>query len=71
MEQKFREATVRYVRGVRPPMSKPVFLRTLTKSGGSRYLSVGKILPQDWTNVKVIVEYQGETHFALLIEPIR
>ena len=32
------------------------FHRKLAKSGGSRYLAVGKILPVSWTFVQVSVE---------------
>lgn len=34
---------------------KSFYLRKLTKAGGARYLSVGKILPLDWQAVKVYV----------------
>jgi len=34
---------------------KSFYLRKLTKAGGARYLSVGKILPPDWQAVKVYV----------------
>lgn len=37
------------------------YLRKLTKSGASRYLSIGKILPSEWDAVKVfVVEITGE-----------
>ena len=35
----------------------PTFhVRKLTKSGSSRYLSIGTIIPIDWTAVKMTVE---------------
>ncbi len=37
------------------PKDESFYLRKLAKSGGSRYLSVGKILPEDWQAVKVYV----------------
>lgn len=34
-----------------------LYVRKLNKAGGSRYLSVGKILPPDWEVVKVYVNH--------------
>lgn len=49
----------------------PFHLRTLTKSGGSRYLSVGTILPKDWRAVKVYVLHLDKGACSLTIVPIR
>ncbi len=35
---------------------KDFFLRTITKAGGSRYISLKAILPGDWKAVRVSVE---------------
>ncbi len=37
------------------PLGQNFYIRRLNKAGGSRYLSVGKILPVDWEAVKVYV----------------
>jgi len=52
-------------------VSPPLYTRKLTKSGSTRYLSVGTILPSDWVNVKVIVLHAGYSNFTLRIEPIK
>ena len=54
----------------RPVESKPLHLRKLTKSGSSRYLSVGTILPQGWTNLKVYVEQIDNDVCVLRLVPI-
>ena len=46
-------------------------LRKLTKSGSSRYLSVGTILPSNWLAVKVFVIVKGENVFVLRLEQIK
>jgi len=40
----------------RPPVSKPFTVRRINKSGNSRYLNIGTVIPEGWTHVKVIVE---------------
>ena len=50
--------------------SKPLYLRKLTKSGSSRYLSVSTILPLEWVNLKVYVETMGKEGCILRIVPI-
>lgn len=54
----------------RPIESKPLHLRRLTKSGSSRYLSVGTIVPAEWVNVKVYVEQLDKTVCVLRLVPI-
>jgi len=54
-----------------PLASSPLYTRKLTKSGSTRYLSVGTILPPDWENVIVKVLAQGEDGYLLRIEPIK
>ena len=44
--------------------------RKLAKSGGSRYLAVGKILPEDWLIVKVSIEKLEDTVCLLRIEKL-
>jgi len=46
------------------PQDRSFYLRKLTKAGGARYLSVGKILPPDWEAVKV---YVGTPHSGMII----
>lgn len=38
----------------------PFFHRKLAKSGGSRYLAVGRMIPPDWLIVKVEVTKRGD-----------
>ena len=47
------------------------FIRTLSKSGRTRYLSVGKIFPADWEVVKVIVKAQSASVCILRIEHLK
>lgn len=54
-----------------PKLSPPLFTRKLTKTGNTRYLSVGAILPPDWIDVKIVVVEQANDHFILNIYPIR
>ena len=51
--------------------TQPFYLRKLAKSGSSRYLSVGTILPKDWEAVKVYVVYLDSQKCILEILPIR
>ena len=51
--------------------SKPFHVRKLTKSGNSRYLSVGAFLPLHWINVKVVIEELSGDSCLLRLEPIR
>lgn len=52
-------------------VDKTFYIRTLTKSGSSRYLSVGKILPVDWKAVKVYVDWRGDKSCVLRLEQIK
>jgi len=46
----------------KPVKQEPFYHRKVAKSGGSRYLAVGKILPEDWLIVRVtIVKLEGRT----------
>lgn len=56
-------------REVKP--SKQFVVRKLAKSGASRYLAIGTIFPQDWLNVKVVVEAMTNEGCILRITPIR
>tara|TARA_Y100000310_G_scaffold154415_1_gene153969 strand:+ start:1540 stop:1731 length:192 start_codon:yes stop_codon:yes gene_type:complete len=47
------------------------YLRKLTKAGSSRYLSVGTLLPKDWTAVKVYVVDENPKGIQLFLEPIK
>lgn len=46
-------------------------IRKLAKSGNSRYLSVGKLVPADWVVVKVFVSRQASGHIHLFLEQIK
>ena len=48
-----------------------LLIRKLTKSGSSRYLSVGTILPEGWEAVKVFVIEQTEDVCVLRLELIK
>jgi len=37
-------------------LSKPFTIRKIAKSGNSKYLSVSRIVPDDWIAVKVFIE---------------
>jgi len=37
-------------------LSKPFTIRKIAKSGNSKYLSISKIVPDDWIAVKVFTE---------------
>jgi len=50
---------------------KSFFLRKLTKAGGARYLSVGKILPPDWEAVKVYMSVTTDTSILLKLIQIK
>jgi len=50
---------------------KSFYLRKLTKAGGARYLSVGKILPSDWQAVKVYVSLLADGSIALRLIQIK
>lgn len=41
--------------GTASPLSLPFSVRKIAKSGNTRYLSVGSILPPEWEVVKVTV----------------
>ena len=51
--------------------SKPLYIRKLTKSGNTRYLSIGTIIPAEWENIKIVVEEQSKDVCILKLEPIR
>lgn len=51
--------------------SQQFWVRKLTKAGGSRYLSVGTLLPADWQIVKVYLEQQGEGVCVLRLVQIK
>jgi len=53
------------------PQDRTFYLRKLTKAGGSRYLSVGTILPQDWEAVKVYMEQLKDGVCILRLEQIK
>ena len=55
----------------KPKGSTTFYLRTLSKSGGTRYLSVGTILPPEWQHVKVFVLEQNSNKITLLLERIK
>lgn len=42
----------------------------ISKSGGTRYLAMGKILPEDWLIVKVSIEKLEDTVCFLRIEKL-
>lgn len=46
------------------------YIRKLAKSGNSRYLSVGSILPKEWLAVKVFVVEATHDHWVLRLEAI-
>jgi len=48
----------------------PFTLRTLSKSGGSRYLSVGTLLPESFDKVKVYAQVIDGKTCVLLLEQI-
>lgn len=54
----------------RPEERGNFFHRKLAKSGGSRYLAVGKILPGDWQFVRVSVEKIEDEVCILKIEKL-
>uniref|UniRef100_A0A6H2A4P3 Uncharacterized protein n=1 Tax=viral metagenome TaxID=1070528 RepID=A0A6H2A4P3_9ZZZZ len=45
----------------------PFFHRKIAKSGNSRYLAVGKILPEDWHVLRVEVAELKDKHCILQI----
>lgn len=49
----------------------PYYLRKLARSGSSRYLSVGTMLPKDWEAVKVYVQDLDSQGCILKIVVIR
>lgn len=51
--------------------TRSLFLRKVTKSGKTRYLSVAAILPSDWENVKVQIVTLTSGGCTLKITPIR
>ena len=52
-------------------ISKPFTIRKLAKSGNSRYISVGKILPMEWEAVKIVVERIDKGVCILRLEQIK
>ncbi len=59
------------VKAEQKPQDKTFHLRKLTKAGSSRYLSVGTLLPQDWSAVKVYVEQLSGGVCVLKLEQIK
>lgn len=53
------------------PESKPFVVRKLARSGHTRYLSVGTILPDHWDTVKVIVDHIDTDKCTLKLELIK
>ncbi len=47
------------------------WIRKLTKAGGSRYLSIGTLIPTDWQVVKVYLEKQTEGVCVLRLVQIK
>lgn len=47
--------------------AKDFYVRTLARSGGTRYLSLGAILPKEWEVVKIYVEGQSPNSCLLRI----
>lgn len=43
----------------------PFYHRKLARSGGSRYLAVSKLLPEDWIIVKIRVAKQSDERYLL------
>jgi len=54
-----------------PKLSEVFTVRKLAKSGNSRYLSVGKILPPSWVAVKLTVQKLEEGVCVLKLEQIK
>jgi len=52
---------------VKERVQPPFYHRKLAKSGGSRYLAVGGILPKDWLIVKIVPTRLSDTVFTLEI----
>ena len=50
---------------------KSFYLRKLTKAGGARYLSVGRILPPDWQAVKIYVSSPTNESIVLRLIQIK
>ncbi len=47
------------------------YLRKLSKAGGARYLSVGRILPPDWHAVKIYMACQADGVIILKLIQIK
>jgi len=47
-----------------------LFLRKLAKSGGTRYLAVGTIMPEDWEFVKVFAKRISAKVITLRLEKV-
>uniref|UniRef100_A0A6M3LVK1 Uncharacterized protein n=1 Tax=viral metagenome TaxID=1070528 RepID=A0A6M3LVK1_9ZZZZ len=43
-----------------PKKQAPFYHRKVARSGGSRYISVGNVLPKDWHIVKIRVQRLGD-----------
>lgn len=52
-------------------VSKPFTIRKLSRSGNSRSMSIGKLLPPDWVAVKVTVTFKGQHICVLELEEIK
>ena len=62
---------VQYGRPIELGKTKPFTIKKIAKSGSSRYLSVGTILPPDWEAVKVFVEKINGGVCILRLEQIK
>ena len=47
------------------------WIRKLTKSGGTKYLSITTILPSTWQAVKIKAIVESDEVYVLRIEPIK
>ena len=56
---------------MRNVLSKPFTIRKIAKSGSSRYLSIGTLLPSDWVAVKVFIEKLDGGVCVLRLEQIK
>jgi len=55
----------------KPLESKPFRVYTLTKSGSTRYLNIGTVLPKDWVVVKLTLEKLEAGVAILKLEQIK
>jgi len=55
----------------RMKVAEPYTIRKLAKSGNSRYLSIGRVVPSDWVAVKVFVVGLKDGVCTLRLEQIK